>query len=65
MVECVGRQWAWNTTSLEKERLVQGEIFLVISNDGYTRAVRLRDSCVFNFSHSSFCLYMRTLLEDS
>ncbi len=56
--------WAWNDTSLAKERLLIGDLFLVISNEGYTRAVRLRDTCIFNFSHSGFSIYTKTLLED-
>ncbi len=65
VVKVYWEQWAYNATKYEKQRLTEGDVFLVISEDGYTRAVRLKDLCVFNFSHNSFALYMRPFCEDA
>ncbi len=63
VVRVYWEQWAYNATKYGKERLTEGDIFLVISDEGYVRAVRLKDLCIFTFSKNAFELYMLPYLE--
>ena len=64
VVRVVREYYAFNLTKKMKELLTKDDVFLVIADDGYVTAARLKDVCIFSFSRNAFGLYTQPFCED-